>query len=150
MLEFRLTFHWSLFLRGLINNIPALVQIMDWRRRGDKPLSGPMMVRLPTHICVTLPQWVQGNINSIEFLISYNQHNQIIIWLCWLYEMGISILFLFSLFSEGIVSDIWFNWFCDDQDNLVKWADLREQKFVQLCPVINMYSYSLNRKLRMQ
>ena len=26
-----------------INNIPALVQIMDWRRSGDKPLSEPMM-----------------------------------------------------------------------------------------------------------
>ena len=32
-----------------INNIPALVQIMAWRRPGDKPLSEPMMVSLPTH-----------------------------------------------------------------------------------------------------
>ena len=45
--------------KGPIDNIPALVQIMDWRRSGDKPLSGPMMVRLPTHICVTRPQWVK-------------------------------------------------------------------------------------------
>ena len=44
--------------QGPINNIPALVQIMAWCRPGDKPLSGPMMVRLPTHICVTRPQWV--------------------------------------------------------------------------------------------
>ena len=44
--------------KGSINNIPALVQVMAWRRPGDKPLSGPMMVRLPTHICVTRPQWV--------------------------------------------------------------------------------------------
>ena len=29
--------------KGLINNIPALVQIMAWRRPGDKPLSGPTM-----------------------------------------------------------------------------------------------------------
>ena len=43
-----------------INNIPALVQIMAWRRWGDKPLSEPMMVSLPTHICVTRPQWVNG------------------------------------------------------------------------------------------
>ena len=28
--------------KGLINNIPALVQIMAWRRPGDKPLSEPM------------------------------------------------------------------------------------------------------------
>ena len=40
-----------------INNIPVLVQIMAWRRPGDKPLSEPMMVRLPTYICVTRPQW---------------------------------------------------------------------------------------------
>ena len=44
--------------RGPINNISALVQIMAWRRPGDKPLSEPMIVSLPTHICVTLPQWV--------------------------------------------------------------------------------------------
>ena len=44
--------------KGPINNIPALVQIMVWRRSGDKPLSEPMMDSLPTHICVTRPQWV--------------------------------------------------------------------------------------------
>ena len=42
--------------KGPINNIPALVQIMAWRRRGDKPLSEPMMVNLLTHICVTRSQ----------------------------------------------------------------------------------------------
>ena len=42
--------------KGPINNIPALVQRMAWRRPGDKPLSEPVMVRLPTHICVTRPQ----------------------------------------------------------------------------------------------
>ena len=31
-----------------INNIRALVQIMAWRRPGDKPLSEPMMVSLPS------------------------------------------------------------------------------------------------------
>ena len=42
--------------KGPINNIPALVQIMAWRRPGDKPLSEAMMVNLLTHICVTRPQ----------------------------------------------------------------------------------------------
>ena len=46
--------------KGPINNIPALVQIMAWRRPGNKPLSEPMMVCLLTHICVTRPQWVKG------------------------------------------------------------------------------------------
>ena len=45
--------------KGPINNIPAVVQIMAWRRSGDKPLSEPMMDSLPTHICVTRPQWVK-------------------------------------------------------------------------------------------
>ena len=44
--------------KGPINNTPALVQIMSWRHAGDKPLSEPMMISLPTHICVTRPQWV--------------------------------------------------------------------------------------------
>ena len=44
---------------GPINNIPALVQIMAWRRPGDKPLSEPMVVGLLTHIFVTRPQWVK-------------------------------------------------------------------------------------------
>ena len=46
--------------KGLINKIPALVLIMAWRRPGDKPLSEPMVVSLPTHICVTRPQWVKA------------------------------------------------------------------------------------------
>ena len=41
-----------------IDSIPALVQIMAWRRSDDKPLSEQMMVSLLTHICVTRPQWV--------------------------------------------------------------------------------------------
>ena len=47
--------------KGPINNIPALVQIMAWRRPGDKPVSEPMMVSLLTHICVTRPRWVKVN-----------------------------------------------------------------------------------------
>ena len=45
--------------KGPINNIPALAQIMAWRRPGDKPLYEPMMVNLLTHICTTRPQWGQ-------------------------------------------------------------------------------------------
>ena len=50
--------------KGPINNIPALVQIMAWRRPGDKPLSEAMMVNLPTHICVFRPQWVNEHQGS--------------------------------------------------------------------------------------
>ena len=44
--------------KGSINNNPALFQMMAWRRPGVKPLSEPMLVFVPTHICVTRPQWV--------------------------------------------------------------------------------------------
>ena len=66
MLEFRLNFQWSLFL---MVNIPSLVQIMAWRRPGDRPLSEPMMVSWTTYICVTRPQWV--NLNDISPGISH-------------------------------------------------------------------------------
>ena len=55
---------------GPINNIPALVQTMAWHRRGDKPLFEPMMVRLPTHICVTRPQWVKTCGRNIAYDIT--------------------------------------------------------------------------------
>ena len=42
----RLKYHWSLLL------------IMAWCRPGDKSLSEPLMVCLPTHICVTRSQRV--------------------------------------------------------------------------------------------
>ena len=50
--------------KGPINNIPSLVQVMTWRRPGDKPLSEPMMVSLLKHICVAGPQWVKW-VNSV-------------------------------------------------------------------------------------
>ena len=39
-------------LKGPINDIPAMVQIIAWRQWGGKPLSEQMMVTLLTHICV--------------------------------------------------------------------------------------------------
>ena len=60
--------------KGPINYIPALVQIMAWRRPGDKPLFEPMMISLLTHICVTRPQWVKfGKNEMIRFHLS--SHN---------------------------------------------------------------------------
>ena len=59
--------------KGPINTIPALVQIMAWRRPGEKPLSEPMMVRLLTHICVTRPQWVNTNTGLIPGLRPANE-----------------------------------------------------------------------------
>ena len=55
------------------HNIPALVQIMAWRRPGDKPLSEPMMVSLLTHICVIRPQRVSS-------VVSYRTSCKLKIW----------------------------------------------------------------------
>ena len=35
---------WKFVPKGPINKIPALAQVMAWRRPGDKPLSEPMML----------------------------------------------------------------------------------------------------------
>ena len=52
--------------QGPINNNSALVQIMAWRLPGDKPLSEPMMLCLPTHTCVTRPQWVKKRTPDVD------------------------------------------------------------------------------------
>ena len=53
-----ITISLKIILKGPINTIPSSVQKMAWRQPGDKPLSEPMMVRLPTLICITRPQLV--------------------------------------------------------------------------------------------
>ena len=58
-----------------INNNPALFQIMAWRRPGDKPLSEPMMVSLPTQICVIRPQWVKPLLSSIIPHVTVSNRN---------------------------------------------------------------------------
>ena len=60
-----------------INNIPALVLIMAWRRPGAKPLSEPMMASSPTHICVTRPQWVKNHIEASDLV------HTLILWASW-------------------------------------------------------------------
>ena len=62
---------------GPINNIPALVHIMAWRRPGDKPLSEPMMASLVTHICVTQPQGVKmlTAVHPSICLLKYNRRH---------------------------------------------------------------------------
>ena len=67
------------------NNISALVQIMAWCRSGDKPLSKPIMVSLPTHICVTRPQWVKDmTLGLISSGIMYS--NTVIYEVCFLHS----------------------------------------------------------------
>ena len=65
---------------GPINNIPALVQIMAWRRPpSDKPLSEPMLDSLLTHICVTRPQWVK---RQFHWLLMYELLHPTVLHIC--------------------------------------------------------------------
>ena len=61
----------TLFPKGPMHNIPALVLIMARRRPGDKPLSEPMLARLLTHICVTQPQWFKCDLQATLCFSSY-------------------------------------------------------------------------------
>ena len=83
--------------KGPINNNPALVQIMAWRRSGDKPLSEPIMVSLLTHICVTRPQWV--NTSSVA---PFREMTTLLVSMCldtdcWYWSLLMS-LFVFLIF----------------------------------------------------
>ena len=63
-------------LKFVPRDIPALVKIMAWRRPGAKPLSEPMLVFVPTHICVTRPQWVKASkLNSCFGITTKNTTN---------------------------------------------------------------------------
>ena len=78
--------------KGPINNIPAMVQIMPWRCPGDKPLSEPMVVSSPTHICVTRPQWVKTITGECYFSIHiFFKHLLIYNYCCFQYLSPIPI-----------------------------------------------------------
>ena len=67
--------------KGPINNIRALVQILAWRRPGDKLLSEPMLVSLPTNMSVTRPQWVNVQFTTMVcVIISCCNSNAIAAW----------------------------------------------------------------------
>ena len=76
-------------LKGPINNIPALDQTMAWRRAGDKPLSESIMIILPTHICVTWPQWV--HYRKLTVVLKHNTPTMCV---------GISLYALFVAFPK--------------------------------------------------
>ena len=66
--------------KGPINNIPALVQIMAWRRPGDKPLSEPVMLSLLKHICVTRPPWVNNGDATVLHFQEFMVGSQLILY----------------------------------------------------------------------
>ena len=92
-----------------INNIPTLVPIMAWHRPGDKPLPEPMMVSLPTHICVARPEWIKKLMN--EHLMDINSCHY------WKYIFSLRLQMIFKIYNitekvcsnKNQVSYLWFN-----------------------------------------
>ena len=79
---------WNVFSlkfvpKGQTNNISAFVQIMAWRRSGDKPLSEPMVFSLLMHICVTLPQRVK-QASTDQFFYMSRLSNCVGVWPHWI------------------------------------------------------------------
>ena len=63
--------------RQFPDNFTALVQILAWRRSGDRRLSEPMIIILLTQICVTRLQWV----NSLRPCDAFMRHHYFRKWL---------------------------------------------------------------------
>ena len=108
--------------KGLINNVPSLLQIIAWCWPGDKPLSEPIMVSLLTHICVTQPQLINCLIRSWDlwgsqyrdkpttlYCTSYYQHRQsycgdmLILWLLYYLLNVISYTGKIALYWNGFL-----------------------------------------------
>ena len=60
--------------KGSINNTPPLVQIMAWRRRGDKPLSEPMVVNL--YASLRLNEFIFLHGERIEYSLKQIKYHQ--------------------------------------------------------------------------
>ena len=112
--------------KGPINNIPALVQIMAWRRPGDKPLSEPMMMSLLTHICVTQPQWV----NIVPcMLLAFNAAKTIEEYVdqyyCYTsFRHSGSTCVSRVLFNDTFVISLFRSYWATDNE-IIKWWDIR-------------------------
>ena len=61
--------------KGPINNISALVQIIVRPQPGDKPLSEPMIIRLPMHTYVTRSQWWCQPMETFSTLLAISVGN---------------------------------------------------------------------------
>ena len=84
MLELRLKFHLGKFVpEGPIKNIPALVQIMAWRRSGDKPLSAPIMVRWVNSCLNCVHQCIKSRVSTVISYEPYGASNTGNSTVCW-------------------------------------------------------------------
>ena len=131
---------------------------MAWRCLGDKPLYETMMVSLPTHICVTRPQWIKTERHgyspwyvsicklSYSAFITYNsrstvQHASIIFKFVSLSHQIFSMTFICSWSQHAcnslVTILIWISWACKSQLNWHNWNNAKYQrKKVLLMPAL--------------
>ena len=71
LIEFSLNF----VPKGPIDNKPVLVQVMAWRRTGDKPLTEPMMTQFnDEYICGIRGRWVKWCITPLTKFVWMSHH----------------------------------------------------------------------------
>ena len=71
--------------KSTIDNKPALVQVMAWRRIGGKPLHEPMMTQITdAYICGTRGRWVKywNNVSTLTEDSHIFIFIDIIMWIC--------------------------------------------------------------------
>ena len=124
-----------------------MVQVMAWRRPGDMPLSEPLMVWLPTHICVTRHQWFKwvSSVKNRTFWhvwlfkgdvegLSRYRIKQWQLYSLWLdispYTEGNNHVFVSHLHHNTAClktntvaagADRWQSWLNDEHDDVIKW-----------------------------
>ena len=98
--------------KGPINNIPALVQTMAWRRPGDKPLSEPMRISSLTHICVARPQWVNPK---------YHYNIALIVYGSWVWLQLLQLIFFHKISGDALCNNIKVQWHIHEPGRLYQW-----------------------------
>ena len=91
---------------------------MAWRRPGDKPLSEPIVVRLPTHICVTRPQWVKCRLH--EYNPDPNSKYLLEIWKWRISVVFCDLIFQFSIDLGHPLVLTWLPALTGNSDNVVE------------------------------
>ena len=125
--------------KGPIDNNPALVQIMAWRRSGDKPLSEPMMISfnvLGKDNCKTrwerVKLWDSGALYIRDFTVLWNTLQQL-----WhMFEMHWTLLFPSTHLSlvertRVIISDDGIPWKIHRAERLavVNWSEIISMEY---------------------
>ena len=96
--------------KDIINNIPAMFQVMAWRRPGDKPLCEPMMVSLLTSLGLVDVRFEMYTSVWRRYTFGLGTFHMAQLWLaqslCWVYRKrtpNLVIAILICLFTYNLV-----------------------------------------------